>query len=556
MLEGRFILKMKKIIAIVISSMMIATSMGGCSKTDTSDSAKDITKTAEVSSNETTDTTDAVNAEEITLPLSDEKVTLTMYAGSMDANFATVAKDYNENAFFQELEKRTNVHIEFQTVPQGSTDTFNLMIASGELPDLITSPSSYMDGLDAGIDDGYYLDLTPYLDTNLSNYNKIRTQNEDYAKESSTDSGRVASVSQIFQTSQAPWMGLMMRKDWLDDLGLSVPSTVSEWETVLTAFKEEKGAYAPLALCGSLGSYSHGFNVASGAWMGSYIKVDGKVEFSETSDDMKSFLTVLADWYKKGLIDPDFMTKQNAFFVDTAMVTTGQTGAFLTMYTMADMYKAASDDPDFELVAVKNPIPDTGVVGKVGFKLGSVGGFGLAVSADCKYKEVAMKWIDYLYTEEGSLLANYGIEGDTFEYNEEGKPVFTEKITKNPDGLSMAQAMALYTLPPSMLPTSYDWTRELSGVSQASIDMMSIWGEENTDYNYPGQTTMTSDENKEYASLYSNVNTFSNERMTQYITGVHDINTEWEDYVNTINDFGIERCIEIKQAALERFLQR
>lgn len=553
MLEGRFILKMKKIIAIVMSSMIIATSMVGCGKTDNSVSTNDITKVAEEA---TTETTEAVNPGEITLPLSDEKVTLTMYAGAMDTNLVTVAKDYNENFFFQELEKRTNVHIEFQTVPQGSTDTFNLMIASGELPDLISSPSSYMDGLDAGIDDGYYLDLTPYLDTYLSNYNKYRTQNDEYVKQSTTDSGRVASVCQIFQTSQPPWMGLMMRKDWLDELGLSVPSTVSEWETVLTAFKEEKGAYAPLALCGALGMYSHGYGVASSAWMGTYISVDGKVEFSENSENMKSFLTVMADWYKNGLIDPDFMTKQNAFFVDTAMVTTGQTGAFLTMYTMADMYKAVSDDPDFELIAVKNPIPDSGVEGKVGFKLGSVGGFGLAVSADSENKELAMKWIDYLYSDEGSLLANYGIEGDTFEYNEEGKPVFTEKITKNPDGLSMAQAMALYTLPPSMLPTSYDWKRELAGVSQGSIDMMSVWGEENTDYNFPGQVTMTSEENKEYASLYSNISTFTNERMTQFITGVGDINTEWDDYVNTINDFGIERCIEIKQTALDRFLNR
>ncbi len=490
-------MKIKKVIALMISSLVITSSVLGCSKSLTTDSktgpagnAAQATGTAEGK---------AAGSEYagLKLPLSDKKITLTMYAGTMDTNLSTVAKDYNENAFFKELEKRTNVHIEFQTVPQGSTDAFNLMIASGELQDLIMAPSSYQEGLDAGVDDGIYLDLTPYLDTYLSDYNKLRSQSPEIKKNTVTDAGRVVSLYQIYTEKQQPFMGLMMRKDWLDECGLEVPKTVSQWEKVLTAFKEKEGAYAPLEVCGNLGFYGQGFNVASNVFVGNYLNKNGKVVYNDTTDDMKAFLTVMADWYKKGLIDPDFMTKQNSFFADSAMVTSGQTGVFLTMYTLADMYKAMSKDPDFELVAVQAPIPDSGEPGKIGLPSVDLGGMGMAVSASCKEKEIAMQWLDYLFTKEGTLLANYGIEGDTFKYNDEGKPLFTERITKNPDGLSMAQAMALYTLPPSMLPCAYDWTRELSAVSKPSIDMMSVWGEESTEYNYPSQATMTSDENRE-----------------------------------------------------------
>lgn len=537
---------MKKIIAVALCVVVLATNVTACSKNTSA--PKESAETASIKEEN----------QGLTLPLSEKKVTLTMYAGSMDGNFASVANDYNENAFFQELEKRTNVHIEFQTVPQGSTDAFNLMIASGELPDLIYGPGSYQDGMDAAIDDGYYLDLTKYLDTYLSDYNKLRTKNADMERNSATDSGRIAAVYQIYQTPQPPWMGLMIRKDWLDELGLQVPKTTSEWETVLTAFKEKEGAYAPLSLGGPLGFYGQGFGVASGTgvFSDSWINMDGKVTFNDTTDQMKEFLTVLADWYKKGLIDPDFMTKQSAFFADTAMVTTGQTGVFNSMYTMADMFKATSKDSDFDVIAIRNPLPDSGAEGKVGFVTPVIGGAAMAVSADSKNKEIAMKWLDYLFTEEGALLANYGIENDTFTYNGEGKPVFSEKITKNTEGLAMAQAMALYTLPPSLLPCYYDWTRELAGVSESSVDMMSVWGEQKVDYNYPAQATMTNDENKEFASLYSNIQTYSSEWITQFITGVHDINTEWDDYVNTIKELGIDRCVEIKQAALERYLQR
>lgn len=548
--------KMKKIIAITLSLAVLAASVTACSKS-TSDS-KESAATASTKEGNTSGGTTDKEETGVTLPLSKEKVTLTMYAGAMDGNYSTVSNDYNDNAFFKEMEKRTNVHIEFQTVPQGSTDAFNLMIASGELPDLIYGPGAYQDGLDAAIDDGYYLDLTDYLDTYLQDYNKLRTKSADLERNSTTDSGRIAAVLQIYQTPQPPWMGLMIRKDWLDELGLQVPKTTSEWETVLTAFKEKKGAYAPLSLGGPLGFYGQGFGVASGTgvFSDSWLNMDGKVVYNDTTDNMKAYLTVLADWYKKGLIDPDFMTKQSAYFADTAMVTTGQTGVFNAVYTMKDMFKATSSDTDFDVIAIRNPLPDSGIEGKVGFVTPDIGGAGMAVSADSKNKEIAMKWLDYLFTEEGSLLANYGIENDTFTYNEEGTPVFTEKITKNPEGLAMAQAMALYTLPPSLLPCNYDWTRELAGVSKASADMMSVWGEQKVDNNYPSQATMTNDENREYASLYSNVQTYSSERVTQFITGVHDINKEWDDYVNTIKELGIDRCVEIKQAALDRYLQR
>ena len=44
-----------------------------------------------------------------------------------------------------------------------------------------------------------------------------------------------------------------------------------------------------------------------------------------------------------------------------------------------------------------------------------------------------MAWCNYWYTPEGTLLANYGIEGKSWEYNEDGEPQFTDLILNNPD---------------------------------------------------------------------------------------------------------------------------
>ena len=69
--------------------------------------------------------------------------------------------------------------------------------------------------------------------------------------------------------------------------------------------------------------------------------------------------------------------------------------------------------------------------------------------------------------------------------------------------------------------------------------------------------SMTQEESKEYASLYTDIQTYYREASCQFITGVLDIDgTDWDDYLNVIDGMGIDRCVELKQAALDRYLER
>jgi putative aldouronate transport system substrate-binding protein len=154
--------KASSLLAMLLAVAMLL-SLIGCSQSTPNDNTGTPGSASNSAGNNTGDTNSGNADSGTTLPLSDKKVTLTMYAGAMDTNLAAVASDINENKFFQELERRTNVHIDFQTVPQGSTDAFNLMIAGNKLPDLIYGAYNYAEGYDAAIEDGYYLDLTPYL---------------------------------------------------------------------------------------------------------------------------------------------------------------------------------------------------------------------------------------------------------------------------------------------------------------------------------------------------------------------------------------------------------
>lgn len=546
-------MRRKRWVTFLITFAMLVSLVTGCSKSEHGEK-NDNGKSTITDSNHG-GLNDTQESKELKLPLTDKPVTLKIWM-PMDTNFTATSSDYNDSAFFKEMEARTGVHIEFETPAIGEeTTAFNLMIASGVLPDIICYAGSYPDGLDAAVEDGYFFDLTSYVDTYMPNYSRARKQDEYIEKATLTDSGRIAAIWSVYTEPQPPWIGLQVREDWLKELGLDAPVTYDDWEEMLIFFKDKKDAYAPFALS-SLGNMIFGeFSAGFGATH-DFMNVDGTVVYGPLTDKWREYISKMADWYSKGLINPDYMTS-NAFMVDTELVSTGQSGAWYSMYTMPSLYELISGDPNMYIIGLKPPVVKEGDQTNIRRSTSYLGLTSTAISADSEHKEIAMQWIDYLFSEEGALLANYGIENDTFVYNEEGKPVFTEKVSKNPDGLSVSQAMCHYTLVPEKLPNAYDWTRELSIVPQKDKDSMAIWGSAGESYVMPAFLSHTSDESKELASIYTDIQTYVNECTNKFITGVLDINgSEWDTYLSNVQSMNIARCIEIKQAALERYKVR
>ena len=186
----------KKTLAVALPAAML---MCGCSSGSTSASSGS-------SSTETTKVeipkSDVVKGEtdQETYPISDEKITLTMWypmAGSM-GNLA----DFNDGEFWQWLEDKTNIHIEFIVPPAGSeAESFNLLFTSDNLPDIIynqVDQQSYRDGMDACIDDGYVVDMSQYLDI-APNYVSWLNSIDGVDKNVFTDSGKMGCIAQLLK---------------------------------------------------------------------------------------------------------------------------------------------------------------------------------------------------------------------------------------------------------------------------------------------------------------------------------------------------------------------
>lgn len=490
---------------------------------------------------------------EMELPLSTTGETLTCFI-TLDVEAAISMDDYNDNEYFQNLEERTGVHIDFRMNSGADTTTnFNLMIASNNLTDLITGPDRYADGLEAAVEDGYYLDLTDLVDEYMPNYQARRTANDEIRKATMTDSGMLPCVYGVNTSPEGPWTGLMVRQDWLEDLGLETPVTYDDWEVVLTAFKDEKGANAPIYLTSGGFELNYAWSAGYGVQADFQLDETGVVNYGPIMDGYRDYLTLMHDWYQKGLIDPDFMTSTE-YWVDISYLINEDSGAFLGITQNTSTYEDSIPDEDAVIMAVTSPVKEEG--DQLHFRYqDTLSASSTAISAQCENPELAMKWLDYGFTDEGSLLANYGIEGDTFVYDENGEPVYSDKILHN-ENLSWSQAQAAYVSPPPALAFYYDWDRTLASMAQKDIDAYDIWSVADSDWMMPRALTLTAEESRERASIMSDVQTLAKEYTAQFISGVRDIDAEWESYVSTLKGMGIDRAIEITQAAYDRYLAR
>lgn len=551
----------KKLVALLLSLALVLSlgACGGNGGSSTSSEASPSSTTEESgAAAESGDESQAETAEtgEFQLPIVDEPTTLSYFVAD-DSNAAIMTTDWNDNEFYQEMERRTGVHLEFEMVSSADYQTnFNLMIASGNLADMIyVGASYYAEGVDAAIDDGYFLDLTDLVDEYMPNYERIRTSDVQYELLSTTDSGRLGAVYELRQSKQGPWLGLWIRQDWLDDLGLDTPVTFDDYHEVLTAFKNEKGATAPLILNfsgsdGEFGTMSGGLNVLN-SWQ---LDETGKVNFGPYMDAWKEYVTIMHQWYTEGLIDPDFMATDERT-ADMAKVVTGASGVFAALYTMPSVYEAASEDPNMNLAPVNPPVMNEGDEGHIRLRDSYTSG-NTAISADSENWEVALRWLDYLYTDEGALLANYGVEGDTFEFDENGEPVFTDKILNNENGWTMTQTVASYLCPSAGIANWSDWTRELAGVPEKDQACYDVWSEFSDDWRLPSSVTLTQEESTERAALYADISTIVKEQTAQFISGALDIESNWYAYISALEASGMERAIEITQAAYDRYLAR
>lgn len=473
-------------------------------------------------------------------------------------------ENLGEMLMYKEMEKITGVHIEFQHPPSGAdNEQFNLLMAGGinKLPDMIEFGwGGYPGGPDVAIKDGIILDLSDLIDKHAPNLKKVLKNNEQYTKPITTDSGKIYGFPVLNVGKYRTFGGLIIRQDWLDDLGLKMPETIDEWEVTLRAFKEQKGATAPLTLTSSqlTGDNAYHFSGAFDVNNSSYID-NGTFKYPPLEDGYKNYLELMNKWYNEGLLDVEFDTNSNS--VIDAKMTSGQSGAtygYIGSTMGKYMNKMKSVDTAYSIAGAPFPVLNRGDIVRFAECQSEAATMVVAITANCKDPVGAVKWLDFLYSKEGEILKNFGVEGITYEVIN-GKHVYTDLILDNPDGLSISEAMAMNFRASAPAPGFNQNEEYLNQYYQLDEqkEALELW----STYTPAASQTIvppimhTKEESEELKRITTEMNSYVDEMIVKFIKGEESLDN-YDSFKETLIEMGVLRYIEIKQAAYDRYCKR
>lgn len=457
----------------------------------------------------------------------------------------------------QLIVEKTGVNIDWQLYT--TSEQFNLMIVSADYPDMIWGNSaSYTGGVDKAIEDEVYVNAYDYFEL-TPNYVRLLESDPEIQKLSATDSHNYFFTA-INSGVQGSYMGPQVRSDWLDDLGLDMPTTYDDWYEMLTMFRDEKGASDALFLSTQTAAdqaMTSGFNT----FPGFYAEDGVTVKYGYVDDAMFEYVSMIHKWHSEGLLYRDFMTNADMMKIGEMYASNASGAATNAYYSLQFMIQGMMED-GAKLSAT--PLPKQEETGE---KLHFRGPFNGIVSDTNIYlttaavergvAELAAQWIDYRYSEEGSMINYYGIEGKTWEMGEDGYAHIIEEpwITNVIDGVTYEDLGSVWADSAAVY-GGFIWIiRICDQNTPEQLAPIATWSASaDTDWHMP-TVTMTTEEGEIYRGLYGDIETYVFENFAKFVVGERPLD-EWNDYVATIESMGIQDCIDCYQAALDRYNAR
>ncbi len=489
---------------------------------------------------------------EYVLPLTEGGETLTMFAIT-NSNVTDNIGSLQNHQIYVEAEKVTGVHVEMDEVMmETSANQFALVIASGDWPDMVRS-ARYPAGITSAYEEDIILDLADYMEY-APNYARILENNPDVAKNVKTDDGNMLQMYALNAFNgefTVPVLeGPVIRSDLLSALNLEVPDTVDALHDVLTAFKAEYDLDDPLYV-GNNAFAANGFLMGAFDASADLYQVDGQVKYGPAEEEFREFLETMTAWYQEGLLNSDFYSYDDNPMspVTETKKREGAIGVFNAPASNLSAY--CSDTVSYQgMPILGNDQGENHFIGSIVVDTGK----GMTITTTCSNIELAVRWCDFWYSDEGRLLSNYGIEGITFEYDDEGVPHWTEMLTNNANGLSLGIARQCYvtlTQQPGVCPKDI----EVSLLDDNALAAVDIWSRVGDDAYTMPNVSLTADESSRAYQILSDIYTLSQETWNRILMGQQDMDT-WDQYLTDIRDMGLDEYIAIYQTAVDRYNKR
>ena len=440
----------------------------------------------------------------------------------------------------QELERRTNVNLEI--VPSDPAK-YTVLIASGDFPDMIYMPASnFKLELNQFGEQGTLVDFMKYLEGGkMPNYSALMERLPGLREFSVTDQNQLFVLGSV-----TTWNGSIgpnyayaysYAEEWAEN-GIPIPSTFDE---LFEGGKKLKEIYPDKYAFGGVwgNPQSWVFNAYHVPWSprrNSGISFDldtNEFKFMPVTDNFRDALAWLNKAYEAGLVDPEFVT--NDFTAYTKQVESGNVlmDVFYFDWT-GTMWPEGPVGPP--------PTTDTGLKARVTV-FSTYGTWGHIVNSKSEHIEEIIALLDWGLSPEAELLFNWGVEGVTFEQGADGKPRFLDQVKTfdNPDGTfePLDPGYGLYAgWNIAFLRDNGHMTEMWAGKKMMERSaQVRAFGADREALQLQAPNLSIPTETAELMSLtMAPTNTYVEESIIDFIVGDLDIDSDWDDYVATINE--------------------
>ena len=547
--------KKKALSAVLAVIMSLSVILSGCGSNDDN---------TEVQSSQTVSTEASAGEEDDAHKYWVSDKTITISFMTSEGASQTISMD---SVSRQELLEKTNVKLDIQTAPAASyKDKMNISLGTNNFTDII-----YLEG---GITtvaqyatEGVLEPLLQYVnEETMPNFYKFWSENPEMQKY--LVDGELYCFPALGRGETANGFGAVIRTDLLEKHNIPTPTTFEELLDTLIQLKEiypdstpwigRKGTLQLLATT----SYMLGSGFGSRTNPMYWDEDEGKYIFGPADEKFKSVLDYLNRAYEADVLDPEFATQtqetmeaklqsgKSFFYVDNS--------GFGQNYTKILQQVEGQEDGMLQLLpTLENSYGQRRAVSYAEFFIGRFYG----INAGCKNMDALIKFIDFLYSEEGSNITNYGKEGYSFELDENGEPQYIQSYLEQFKGAQPSSYYAVYSdLGVGKLDLDF-WAcntetqfKIQKALGEFSPDVEEYWNIIQNDDAYVEphlEPAFTTEEAEQIADILTDVTTYLETQYNDFIMGVKDI-SEWDNVIAELEARDVRKLEEIYNQAEAR----
>ncbi|WP_197687454.1 extracellular solute-binding protein [Vibrio sp. qd031] len=477
---------------------------------------------------------------------------------TLDIHFHT--KKYvhnNEWPVEKEAARLTNVSLNnvASMATTKSEEAFNLLIASGDLPDIVGG-SSIRDNVNRYGPEGAFVPLNDLIDEHAPNIKAFFDKNPDIFASIKAADGNVYYIPYLPDGKYG--RGYFIRYDWLNKLNLEVPNNVDELYEVLVAFRDQdpngngKKDEVPMFMRHweeliRMVTLWDGRTSGSDTFHDFHV-VDGEIRHGYVGDGYKEGIKNLAMWYKEGLIDAEVFTRGSRS--REYLLSNDLGGMTHDWFASTSGYNdsLADDIEGFEFKAFAPP------ASKAGLRIeehqrARVKPEGWAISYTNEHAVETIKYFDFWFTQEGRRLANFGIEGEHYTVVD-GQPTFKKEMLESETPLN-AQMWAIGAQIPRGFPMDYSY--EIQWSNKYALEGIALYDQ--GDYLLPTPfmgVSMNNSEKSTYDRNWVTIRDYMLEMQQAWILGSRDVEADWDNYIKQVEKMGYSDVIKVMQSAYDR----